>query len=144
MKILGLVILILILVAAGGLFFLAQKSKSGSPPGIVNGKLAPCPSSPNCVSSEENVEGNHRVSPLPVEVWDKLPDIIQAQGGRIVETRENYLAAEFSSKLMGFVDDVEFRKAASQVHVRSASRVGYSDRGVNRKRIEALRAALAG
>jgi len=71
-----------------------------------------------------------------------LPDLILQHGGRLVEVGENYLAAEFSSKLMGYVDDVEFRKGDADVHVRSASRVGHSDMGANRKRVEALRAAI--
>lgn len=142
MKIFGLTILVLIVAGVGGLFFLAQKSKAGSPPGIIGGKLAPCPSSPNCVSSEEGTNEEHRVSPLPVTSWDKLPGLIEAQGGRIVDLKDDYLAAEFSSKLMGFVDDVEFRKGHAQAHVRSASRVGYSDMGANRKRVESFRAAL--
>ena len=54
---------------------------------------------------------------------------------------ENYLAAEYYSKLFGFVDDVEFRKASDAVHVRSASRVGHSDMGANKKRISELREA---
>ncbi|MCK5747936.1 MAG: DUF1499 domain-containing protein [Oricola sp.] len=142
MKILGLAVLVLVVAVAGGLIFLAQKSKSGSPPGIVGGKLAPCPSSPNCVSSEEGTDDAHRVAALSGIAWDRLPDLIQAEGGRIVERKDDYLAAEFSTKLMGFVDDVEFRKAEDTTHVRSASRVGRSDFGANRKRVEALRAAL--
>ncbi|PQA89263.1 DUF1499 domain-containing protein [Marinicaulis flavus] len=121
---------------------LALKSKSGASPGLVEGRLAPCPSSPNCVSSEAGAPESHKTAPLPLEAWDKIPDAIERQGGRIVDVREGYVAAEFSSPLMGFVDDVEFRKAETQVHIRSASRVGYGDMGANRKRVEKLRAAL--
>ncbi|MEO1134470.1 MAG: DUF1499 domain-containing protein, partial [Cyanobacteria bacterium J06639_1] len=64
---------------------------------------------------------------------------------KVVERGDRYLYAEFTSKLMGFVDDVEFYadEAASVIHVRSASRLGKSDLGVNRKRIEAIRAQYA-
>lgn len=142
MKILALVVVVLLIAGAGGFFFLAQKSKTGSPPGLVDGKLAPCPASPNCVSSEEGTDDAHRVAPLPLSAWDALPDLIAAQGGGVVDLRGDYIAAEFSTKLMGYVDDVEFRKGETETHVRSASRVGRSDFGANRKRVEALRAAL--
>jgi uncharacterized protein (DUF1499 family) len=143
MKIAVLIILVLTLAGAAGFFMLAQKSKAGTAPGLVNGALAPCPASPNCVSSEPGTPESHAVAPLPVSAWDRLPDLILETGGRLIEVREEYLAAEFSTPLMGFVDDVEFRKGGGAVHVRSASRVGHSDMGANRKRIEALRAALA-
>ena len=62
----------------------------------------------------------------------------------IIEETDNYLYAEFKSKLMGFVDDVEFYRdpAANVVHVRSASRLGKSDAGVNRQRVEEIRGKL--
>ena len=65
---------------------------------------------------------------------------------KIVTENETYLYAEFASNLMGFVDDVEFYldKTAGVIHVRSASRLGQSDLGVNRQRIEAIRAASNG
>ncbi len=144
MKIAGVIVLLLLIAGAGAFFMLAQKSKSGASPGLVDGRLAPCPSSPNCVSSEDGTDESHRVASLPLSAWESLPDLVQAQDARIVDLRDNYLAAEFSSKLLGFVDDVEFRKGDDAVHVRSASRVGHSDLGANRKRVETLRAALTG
>ena len=64
---------------------------------------------------------------------------------RIIDSEDNYLYAEFTSRLMGFVDDVEFLydPDAGITHVRSASRLGYSDMGVNRKRIESIRDSLS-
>ncbi|GJL92203.1 DUF1499 domain-containing protein [Hyphococcus sp.] len=132
----------LALAAAATFFFLAQKSKAGIAIGLVDGVLAPCPAAPNCVSSEAGTPESHAITALPASAWDRLPDIVLQSGGRLIEVRRDYLAAEFSTKLMGYVDDVEFRKAEDAVHVRSASRVGHSDFGVNRKRVEALRAAL--
>ncbi len=143
MKIILAIIVAVILIGAGTFFFLAQKSKAGAAPGLVEGALAPCPSSPNCVSSEPATPESHAVAALPADSWAKLPDLIDRSGARLVDVREDYIAAEFSSKLMGYVDDVEFRKTEDAVHVRSASRVGHSDMGVNRKRVETLRAALA-
>ena len=139
----GLIVLGVFVVAALGLVVLAQQSKSGGAPGIIDGALAPCPTSPNCVSSEAGTPESHLVAAWPLGAWDKLPASIDAAGGKVVDAQDEYIAAEFSSKLMVFVDDVEFRKGNDGVHVRSASRVGHSDMGVNRKRIEALRLALA-
>ena len=141
-KVLLWIVLALVLAGVGGLFFLAQNSKTGAPPGLANGRLTPCPSSPNCVSSEAGTDAAHFVEPLPLESWDRLTDVIDQQGGRVVALQPDYVGAVFTSKLMGFVDDVEFRKGDDGVHVRSASRVGHSDMGVNAKRVEALRAAL--
>lgn len=140
----GLIIVVcLMALAVGGLFLLGQKSRAGAPPGLTDGKLAACPSSPNCVVSEQHGDAAHRVAPLPLETWDSIPNKVGAMGGEILHIDERYISAVFSSKLFGFVDDVEFRKSEDGVHVRSASRVGYSDRGVNRARVEALRAGLA-
>lgn len=143
MKLVGVIVVGVVLAAIIGFLALAQKSKNGAPPGLVDGALARCPSSPNCVSSEAGVPDSHAIEPLLLSSWDKLPDIIQENGGRVVALRNDYIGAVFSTPLMGFVDDVEFRKGDMQVHVRSASRVGHSDMGANRKRVEALRAAVA-
>lgn len=143
MKTALLIVLGLLALGAGGFFFLAQKSKTGSAPGLVDGALAPCPDKPNCISSEPGTPESHAIAPLPASVWEMLPDMIGEEGGVIVVLKENYLAAEFATPTFGFVDDVEFRKGDDAVHVRSASRVGRSDMGANAKRIEALRAALA-
>lgn len=144
MKILLGLVLIAAIAAAGGLFALAQQSKSGAAPGLANGALSPCPSSPNCVSSEAGTPESHAVPALPLSAWAALPGVIEAEGGDIVATDDAYIAATFRTSLFGFVDDVEFRLGEDAVHVRSASRVGHSDMGANAKRVEALRAALGG
>ena len=112
---------------------------------LVDGKLKPCPSSPNCVSSESNTPSS-RVEPLtfkgpPEKAWGNLRETIREMGGKIQEEQEGYLWATFTSKVFHFVDDVEFRMVSPEgmIHVRSGSRVGYSDLGVNRKRVERLR-----
>ncbi len=115
--------------------------------GVVEGKLAPCPSSPNCVSTSSQ-DAEHGIAPLtynstPEEAMANLKRIINSlERTNIVEETDNYLYAEFSSKLMGFVDDVEFYldPEANVIQVRSASRLGESDLGVNRQRIETIRA----
>ena len=122
--------------------------------GFAAGKFKPCPSSPNCVSSTGDAQADpkHHVAPLgvagdPAEAWRKLDALLKATP-RVVIVRAdgNYLHAEFSSKLMGYVDDVEFAldAVAKVIHVRSASRLGESDFGVNRARIEDIRARLRG
>ncbi len=136
-------ILLLILIGTGGLFFLGQQSQSGAPAGLASGLLTPCPSSPNCISSESNTAAEQRVDPLPVAAWSQLPAIIESMGGTVTKQDGDYLAAEFTSSLFRFVDDVEFRLDADAVQVRSASRAGYSDAGVNAERVTALRALLA-
>lgn len=142
MKTVLLGIVALIVLAVGGLFYLGQKSQRGAATGLVEGRLAPCPSSPNCVSSEAGMPEEKRVEPLPVNVWTQLPDVIADMGGTVTRREDDYIAAEFTSSTFKFVDDVEFRLTGDAVHVRSASRVGYSDGGANGARVAALRENL--
>jgi uncharacterized protein (DUF1499 family) len=112
--------------------------------GVNNGKLASCPGTPNCVNSQSN-NTQFQISPLPAVPISRLKEVIESmERTKIIEQTDNYLYAEFTSKLMGFVDDVEFYldNSANVVHVRSASRLGKSDLGVNRQRIEEIRAKL--
>ncbi len=118
--------------------------------GISNGKLAPCPNSPNCVSSQ-STDAAHKIAPLtftstPEQAIANLKKIIQSlPRTQIITESPDYLYAEFKSALLGFVDDVEFYldRNANVIQVRSASRLGQSDLGVNRKRIETIRAKLS-
>jgi uncharacterized protein (DUF1499 family) len=114
------------------------------------GRLAPCPASPNCVSSQAT-DDKHRVEPLRYTVSRAEAMAIVAQAiaamprTRIVKQTDTYLHAEFTTAVLRFVDDVEFAvdDDAKVIHVRSASRVGYSDLGVNRRRVEAIRERVA-
>jgi len=130
--------------AIAGLAALGQYSKRGSAPGKVEGALAPCPVSPNCVSSEAGTVPAKRVRPLEAEAWDVLPGAITEMGGTIVRREADYIAAELTSAVFGFVDDLELRRGDDAVHVRSASRVGHSDQGVNARRVAELRRTIAG
>jgi uncharacterized protein (DUF1499 family) len=130
--------------------FLAFKSLTSPAPkiGLVAGKLRPCPNSPNCVVSENDTAVS-RVEALPFEgapdrAWGLLRQTVERNAGSIREDRDGYLWATFTSSIFRFVDDVEFRLDAARgvIHVRSASRAGYSDFGVNRKRVEKLRTAF--
>ena len=125
-------------------FFLGLKSQKGLAPGLINGELAPCPSSPNCVSSEEGTQPEKKVRSLKADLGDAKAAIM-ATGGTITSESDKYISATYMSKLFKFVDDLEIRKGEDGVtHIRSSSRVGYSDRGMNRKRVIAIRAALKG
>jgi uncharacterized protein (DUF1499 family) len=114
------------------------------------GRLAPCASSPNCVSSQAT-DDKHRIEPLRYTVSRAEAMAIVARAiaamprTRIVKQTDTYLHAEFTTAVLRFVDDVEFvvNDDAKLVHVRSASRVGYSDLGVNRRRVEAIRERVA-
>jgi uncharacterized protein (DUF1499 family) len=141
-KIVIFIVIALPILAGGGLFFLVQQSKESAPPGLVDGVLAACPSSPNCVRSESGTPATHAVPPLPLASWERLATVIEQTGGVVTAQGDNYLSAEYSSKLFGFVDDVEFRKATDAIHVRSGSRVGHSDMGANRKRLADFRKAV--
>jgi uncharacterized protein (DUF1499 family) len=128
---------------------------AGRPPsnlGATNGQLAPCPRSPNCVASQADpADATHFIAPIafkgdPGAAWRALRQTVAAsERVKIVDERDDYLRAEFATKFIGFVDDVEFLLDAPVrlIHVRSASRLGYRDFGVNRARIEALRTRLA-
>lgn len=115
--------------------------------GVTNNRLAPCPTSPNCVSSLDGEDAEYAIAPLTysgvlADARQRLLDVIQSMKRvTIITANERYIHAEFRSALFRFVDDVEFYFDDEQkiIHVRSASRVGHSDLGVNRKRIEAIR-----
>ena len=123
--------------------------------GVRDGRLAPCPASPNCVSSMADAEGA-KIAPYSfsggrARAEAALKEIVVGEkGATIIQESEGYLYVEFRSKVLGFVDDVEFYLPPQQrqVEVRSASRLGYWDLGANRRRLERLgelfRAKLAG
>jgi uncharacterized protein (DUF1499 family) len=128
---------------------------AGKPPtniGVNNGRLTACPNTPNCVSSQAPAnDAQHAIAPLPMSgdaatMMANLKQVIKAMPRtKIITENNNYLYVEFASKLMGYVDDVEFYldNATNTIQVRSASRLGQSDLGVNRQRIEDIRLALS-
>jgi uncharacterized protein (DUF1499 family) len=120
---------------------------SSTPPanlGIHNGSLSACPSSPNCVSSQED-NPQHRIAPLvytgdPTRAFHSLQQTLKARKDtRIIESTPEYLRVELRTLL--FVDDGEFLldRDHNVIHIRSASRLGYSDLGKNRSRMEEIR-----
>ena len=117
--------------------------------GVKGSRFAACPSSPNCVSSDD-ADISHRIPAfqlaVPVDVaWRTVRTTIASQPRtKIITETDDYLHAECSSWFFGFVDDLELHLRATQniVGVRSAARLGHSDFGVNRKRVENLRVEL--
>jgi uncharacterized protein (DUF1499 family) len=128
-------------------FILGYMSHSGAAYGLVEGRLKQCPDKPNCVSSELVSDTEHYIGPLvysadnATQVMPRLKTIIGEMGGSIQVDKTDYLAATFTSSLFRFVDDLELRIDTGQniIHLRSASRVGHGDGGINRKRVEHLK-----
>ena len=147
-RLLGGSALLALLAALGGLLYAAHLSRGApGPEGPVDGRLAPCPPTPNCVTSEAGeAEPARSVDPLPVgpagpqRAWRRLRDAVAATGGEVVRFDGGYLAATYRTPLLGFVDDLEARldPGAGVIHLRSASRVGRSDLGANRRRVARL------
>ena len=133
------------LVVGAPLLLMCCASTPDPPTEIPTGRLPPCPSSPNCVSTDASDPGQ-QMTPLPYRVdyassRKVILSIVQAMPRTTIVTEaDHYLHAEFRSRLFGFVDDVEFLfdDDAALIHFRSASRTGYSDMGVNRKRMRAI------
>lgn len=126
-------------------------SCSGTPPELginIHGKLSPCPTSPNCVVSYKNSpDDEHFVDPLKYvgtreASRERLIKALESEGnGKIITNDGNYIRAEYTSAIFRFVDDVEvlFPENEETIHIRSSSRIGHSDLGVNRKRVEMIR-----
>ncbi|MFN6531023.1 DUF1499 domain-containing protein [Nostoc sp. ChiSLP03a] len=117
--------------------------------GVDNGHLSSCPASNNCVVSQ-NADEKHAIDPIPYhvdrnaarEILLKVISVVPRT--EIVEQTDNYIHALSKSRIFKFVDDVEFYLPPNEsvIHLRSASRVGESDLGVNRRRAEQIRLAL--
>jgi len=121
-----------------GLGILSQK---GEAPGLSDGRLQEPGTKPNTVSSEDGTQSERAVAPLKGRLADVVA-AIENTGGTITSRSDEYVTATYMSRIFKFVDDVEIRQDGELVQIRSGSRIGYSDRGVNRKRVEMIRAAL--
>ncbi len=143
-----LLFLVATLTIGVSLTFFGSQVFAGTRPnnlGLHSGQLAPCPSTSNCVHSQ-SLDAKHQIAPLTYkssapEAFDRLKSVIQSfSQSKIITETANYLYAEFTIPVFGFVDDVEFFIEPNHtIQVRSASRLGESDLGVNRKRIETIR-----
>lgn len=138
-------------VAAVAMFWIGCSAPRPEGLGANAGRLSQCPGSPNCVSSQADpADSEHYTPPLKFD-GDALAAFERAKaavlslpGATLFEARDDYASFEITTRVMRFVDDLELvlDAPASTIHVRSASRLGHSDLGVNRKRVEALRAAF--
>ena len=144
------VVAVLALLLAGRFAYMSRTTRPPDHLGASTQRLAPCPESPNCVSSLAE-DKSHQIAPLVIfgavgEAQERIIQALEAMPrGRIVTSGDGYLRAEFTSRLFRFVDDLEllYDDGVPGFQVRSASRTGYSDLGANRKRVEALRAAVS-
>jgi uncharacterized protein (DUF1499 family) len=122
----------------------AHIAKDSHTVGVVNGKLHECPNKPNCINTEYANNISQYLPPLAISnlKLDRAlllsKEVIIEMGGEIIKEEKNYLAAKFTSKFFSFVDDFEIRccDRLNQLHIRSAARIGYSDFGVNKRRVE--------
>jgi len=121
-----------------------QPVKDNKSLGIIDDHLVRCPDTPNCINSEYPGHTEHYFSPLDLHPANNKQIMLQAQktllamGAQIINSDSHYLAATFTSRLFKFVDDFELRldTANQKLHIRSASRTGYSDFGVNKRRVK--------
>lgn len=134
------------LIAVGAVQMAVQNNWVPTNIGVHDGQLSPMPKSPNAVASYTQVS-EKKVEPLPIyqsagETMKLLKQVVEEQGGKIITQEDQYLHAVYTSDTMKFKDDVEFliREDTNIVDFRSASRVGQSDMGVNRKRYDSIRA----
>lgn len=143
--------IIVAIVMMVGLAMLSFQSSEPSRPGYANGKLQPCPESPNCVSSEAT-DDEHRMEPIAFagdaqHAKTRLKRVIESNFSRwkLAEESDQHLRYEFRSFIFRFTDDVDFLidEEASVIRFRSAARVGHSDLGVNRNRMKKIYAAFA-
>jgi uncharacterized protein (DUF1499 family) len=152
-------IIIIALVVIAGLLAGQLGLLKGTPPtdlGVHEGRLKPPSKTPNSVTSQASLYPDHpqhiyaNIAPLPAyadanATLDRIASIVEAMdGAKIAKKEPGYLYAQFTTRLMKYVDDAEFwfDPAAGVIQVRSASRLGSSDLGVNRKRIEFIRQKL--
>lgn len=115
-------------------------------------QLKTCPNRPNCVCSQIPDNNSNYIRPLTIadnsdkgfEILAAIKEIIEETGGEITVQNDRYLHALYRSPVFRFTDDIEFRLDLENgcIHVRSASRLGYYDFGVNRKRVEMIRSLL--
>lgn len=151
MKTLFILISIIIISGLFILFALGKYSQKGHASGLLDGSLSKCSAKPNCVCSEYANDIDHYIAPIKDHLSIELNNIsiaaatIQEMGGTINRKTGEYIAATFTSSIFGFVDDLEIRndKIHGILHIRSASRVGYSDGGINRKRTELFKKIYA-
>ena len=133
----------------GSVFIISCSGKRPIDLGVSDNLFSPCPDSPNCVSSDakdtEHAIPAYALAMTPTQAWQATREaLLQLKRTTIVTDSSGYLHAESRSAVFGFVDDLELhlRSDESIIAIRSAARLGHSDFGVNRKRVEQLRLKL--
>jgi len=151
MKWMLIVVVSIILLGLGAYIVMAvQSQRQPDGLGLQDGPLRPCPDSPNCVCSEAHTQGDsqHAIDALQGDaaLWQSLAERLSALGGVIRQREGDYMHVTFTTPVFRYVDDVELRfdRTAGLIQIRSASRIGRSDFGVNRQRVERIRQALTG
>ena len=128
--------------------FVVKAAASRTTPelGLISGQLRPCPNTPNCVNSEAE-DGRSHIEALVCSgsaqvAWAHLRNVVLGLGGKILREGPDYYRVVFTTPIMRYRDDVEMHLVAAKslIHIRSASRVGHTDLGANRKRVERIRA----
>ena len=136
-------VIIVFILSLIGLFGLSMTSKRPTNLGVNDGRLATCPETPNCVSTQAT-DPEKKIDPMPFngppsETISKIKETVALNWPRasLISETKHYLHYEFKSLIFRFIDDVEFflDDKSSVVQFRSASRVGHSDLGINRKRM---------
>lgn len=138
-------VLFLIALFTGNLFRQGiQSTEMGNIKTYNGSRLGNCPDKPNCVSSFEKVEADNYIEPMTVEKLNFSLSSLDLSDYNILVQTENYIYMTYKSSIFKFVDDIEllYLPTDKTLHFRSASRVGYSDMGANRKRIEKLKSQL--
>jgi len=124
-------------------FAAARKSTAISPPAFNDdGTLPPCSKTPNCVTSEVAPDHAAYIKPIEAQITiDEMAAYLETMGGRVTTRSDTLIQAEFQTPLFKFTDDVmmNFDNRDGTFRIRSSSRIGKSDLGANRKRVEALR-----
>ena len=150
MKKVFMLITILVVVVLIALIMVGKASRTAPTLGIFDGRLLACPDKENCVCSEFIENAEHFIEPFEISIKPdegsaaRISATFVELGGEIQSEQKDYIAATFTSSLFGFIDDLEVRidRDNAVLHFRSASRVGYSDFGANRKRVELIKARL--
>ena len=145
------IIALIVVLFAGFFIYAAISNKLPEGLGVTDGALMPCPSSPNCVSTQASSDDTEHYAEPIVYTGDRMKTqlaiesfILSNGNAHLVTSTLGYVHFEIKSPLIGYIDDVEFYLPAadSVVHIRSASRVGYADFGVNRERVRQIQNLL--
>ncbi|MEA5583337.1 DUF1499 domain-containing protein [Nodularia harveyana UHCC-0300] len=148
-QLLRIITFVMFITLVSGLLFPSPSWADASGLGVNGGHLSPCPASNNCVVSQ-GADDKHAIEPIEYHVDREAAreTLLKVLGvvprTEVIEETDNYIHALSKSRIFKFVDDVEFYLPADEsvIHLRSASRVGESDLGVNRRRMEQIRLAL--